>query len=171
MKKVTELLKTYVIGKKLVPVVIFLAITSVLTFLRPLIIKGITDKGFLKSDLHMISIFAVFLLFSTCVDQFSEIMQCRIFADIQNHMIHDLYMKSFDKILHLKQSYFTEHNSAELINRITTDILTVSLIADRTVLFAVSYILSIIAGMFGLFFLNWKLALLVIAIVPFKVLL
>ena len=61
MKKVTELLKTYVIGKKLVPVVIFLAITSVLTFLRPLIIKGITDKGFLKSDLHMISIFAVFL--------------------------------------------------------------------------------------------------------------
>jgi ATP-binding cassette subfamily B protein len=171
MKKVMKLLKTYVIGRQLIPVVLCLCITSILTFLRPLIIKGITDQGFLRSDLHMICIFAVFLLFSTCADQFAEIMQCRKFADIQNHMIHDLYMKSFDKILHLKQSYFTGHNSAEMINRITTDILTVSLIADRTVLFAVSYILSIIAGMFGLFLLNWKLALLVIAIVPFKVLL
>ena len=165
------LLKTYVIGKQLIPVVICLSITSILTFLRPLIIKGITDEGFLKSDLHMISIFAIFLLFSTCVDQFAEIMQCRKFADIQNNMIHDLYMQSFGKILHLKQSYFTDHNGTEMINRITTDISSVSLIADRTVLFALSDILSIIAGMFGLFLLNWKLSLLVLAIVPFKVLL
>lgn len=49
MKKVMKLLKTYVIGRQLIPVVLCLCITSILTFLRPLIIKGITDQGFLRS--------------------------------------------------------------------------------------------------------------------------
>lgn len=168
---VWELLRRHVLGKKLIVIILCLAFTSGITFVRPLAVKGITDEGMLKADMRTITLFATFLLFCTLIEQAVNVIQSRQFVVIQNSMMLSLYQAVFDKVLKIKKGYFTNHNSADIINRTTMDVRAVSMIADRGILFVVSYVLAIIGGVLGLFILNWKLALVVIAVAPVKAIL
>lgn len=165
------LLRRHVLGKKLIVIILCLAFTSGITFVRPLAVKGITDEGMLKADMRTITLFATFLLFCALIEQMVNIIQSRQFAVIQNSMMLFLYQAVFDKVLKLKKGYFTNHNSADIINRTTMDVRAVSMIADRGILFVISYALAIIGGVLGLFLLNWKLAIVVIAVAPVKAIL
>ncbi len=149
--------------------VLCLAVTMAITFVRPLMLKGITDNGMLKADLPLIIFFSAGLFVSGLLEQGMNIVQSKIFNEIQNDMSISLYRAVFEKVLHLKKSYFTDHNSADIINRTTSDIRSVCMVADRGILFVISYILSIIGGTLGLLFLNWKMAIIVISIAPIKV--
>lgn len=165
------LLRQHILGKKLIAIIFCLALTSGITFIRPLVVKGITDEGMLKANMAMIVVFALFLLVCTLIEQTVNIIQSRQFAIIQNSVMLSLYQEVFTKVLKLKKSYFTNHNSADIIIRTTMDVRVVSMIADRSILFVVSYILAIIGGILGLLLLNWKLAVVVIAAAPFKAIL
>lgn len=165
------LLRQHILGKKLIAIIFCLALTSGITFIRPLVVKGITDEGMLKANMAMIVVFALFLLVCTLIEQTVNIIQSRQFAIIQNSVMLSLYQEVFTKVLKLKKSYFTNHNSADIITRTTMDVRVVSMIADRSILFVVSYILAIIGGILGLLLLNWKLAVVVIAAAPFKAIL
>ena len=164
------LLKQHVLGKRLVLLSLTLLITSFLTFIRPLIIKGITDEGMLKANMQVIIVCALLLLISAIIDQGIIIIQSQQFVKMQNSMMLVLYHSAFDKLLRLKKDYFTKHNNAEIMNRVATDIQSVGLLADRSILFVVSYALSFIGGLIGLFVLNPKMAAAVILVIPLKVL-
>ena len=164
------LLKQHVLGKRLVLLSLTLLITSFLTFIRPLIIKGITDEGMLKANMQVIIVCALLLLISAIIDQGIIIIQSQQFVKMQNSMMLVLYHSAFDKLLRLKKDYFTKHNNAEIMDRVATDIQSVGLLADRSILFVVSYALSFIGGLIGLFVLNPKMAAAVILVIPLKVL-
>ena len=119
--------------------------------------------------MRVICVLAVLLLALTIAEQIADIIQCKKFVDIQNTMVCALYELSFMKTMRLKKSYFIEHNSSEIINRLSTDIRSVSMIADQNILFAISYVLSILGGILGLLLLSWKMTLLVIPFIPIKV--
>lgn len=140
----------YVLGSRLLLLLCSLVLTSLLTFARPLIIKGITDEGMLQADMRMVLLCAMLLLLSAVCDQAVNIVQSRQFVDIQNSMLLALYRAAFDKLLRVKQDYFTHHNSAEIMNRLSMDIRSVSMIADRSILFVASYLLSFVGGLVGL---------------------
>ena len=165
------LLRQHILGKRLISIIFCLGLTSGITFIRPLVVKGITDEGMLKADMAMIVVFALFLLICTMIEQTINIVQSRQFAVIQNSVMLSLYQAVYTKVLKLKKSYFTNHNSADIINRTTMDVRAVSMIADRSILFVVRYVLGIIGGVLGLFLLNWRLAVVVIAVAPFKAIL
>ena len=166
-----SLIRQHILSKKLIVIVFCLLFTSGITFIRPLVIKGITDEGMLKANMTMIVIFALFLFVCVLIEQIVNVIQSRQFAVIQNSMMLSLYQAVFDKVLKLKKGYFTNHNSADVINRTMMDVRAVSMIADRSILFVVSYILAIIGGVLGLLILNWRLAVVVIAVAPFKAIL
>lgn len=128
------LLRQHILGKKLIAIIFCLALTSGITFIRPLVVKGITDEGMLKANMAMIVVFALFLLVCTLIEQTVNIIQSRQFAIIQNSVMLTLYQEVFTKVLKLKKSYFTNHNSADIITRTTMDVRVVSMIADRSIL-------------------------------------
>lgn len=70
--------------------------------------------------------------------------------------------------MHIKVSYFSRNNASEVINKLSTDIDTVSILVDSNIMSVVSYILQIVCGVIGLFVVNWRLAILVLCIVPVK---
>ena len=68
----------------------------------------------------------------------------------------------------MKIQYFAERGSAEIINTIGMDIDNVSSVVDQITQFSISSILQIIGGVVGLSLLDWKLAILIEAIIPLK---
>lgn len=77
----------------------------------------------------------------------------------------------FEKLLHLKKSYFEDKNSAEILSFLQMDVSQISSITDRYTVLSVSYVFRIVSGLIGLFLISWKLALIVLCMVPVKFLL
>lgn len=133
-----------------------------ISFFSPVIIKNIMDRGMIEKNLQVILKFAVFLLLLAIAEEGISILQAKIFLDLHNHVVLNLYMKVFRKLLRVRMKYFKQHNSTELMNRLSTDIESVSLLVDGSMMNIFRYVFQIISGIIGLFVINWRLAFLVL---------
>ncbi len=150
---------------------LLLALTTIIGFLQPLTIQQITDVGMLARDLPALcrSIGALALLVS--VNQAIEMAQTRLFVDVHNRSYYGIFHGVFQKLLHLKRSYFEDKNNAEILSCLQMDVSQVASITDRYTVMSVSQVFRIISGLVGLIIISWKLTLIVLAMVPIKVLL
>ena len=80
-----------------------------------------------------------------------------------------LYIKVGQILYRAKQDYFTHNSSTEIIDKLSTDINSVSTLMDSNIMYVLGYVLQIISGVIGLFVINWKLAFLIIIVVPYKI--
>jgi len=168
-QRLKSLLKRLVVHRVHLAIILFcLIFTGIATFLQPLIIQRITDDGMATRNFSKIIWFAMLLLVISGLEEIFMLIQSRLFVELQNNIQLSLNRDSFRKLLHLKPDYFIDKNSAEIVNQITSDVSTMSTIADRAVLYFVSFLLSIIGGMIGLFMISWKMALIVILVLPIK---
>ncbi len=150
----------------------FLLLCSLLSmseaFFRPLIVQRITDKGMLQGNYSAILIFSILLIGMIFGVQGLEIVQNQQLLKIKNDVMHRLYVEAFEKMLRLKIGYFAEKNSAEIINQLNTDISCAGILLDKGVIYMFNYVLRIVSGFVGLFYLNGQMALCIIACIPVK---
>lgn len=161
-----EILKIY--KKYIFQICICLVTVSILNFFQPLIIREITDKGMLEKNMKDIIVFSVLLLLTYTVMQGVDLIQTSLFVRVRNKLWGKLYDKVYQKLSRLPLTYYFEKDSAEIIGTIESDINSVSSVADEMTAFSVAAILQIVGGMAGLFMLNWKLAFLVVFLIPVK---
>lgn len=169
LKRVFSYLKPF--KKEFALVALALLITTVVGFLQPLLIRAITDDGMLQQNMPVIAQSVVILAVLVVVNQAIELWQTRIFADIHNRSYYTAFHQVFEKLLHLEKSYFEDKNNAEILSFLQMDVSQVSSITDRYFVMSASYIFRIASGLVGLFVISWKLALVVLAMVPVKFLL
>ena len=127
-----------------------------------------TDCGILQKNMKYILLFSVILIIISLTQQELNIIQTKLFSNVHNQFTHSLYKKTYWKINRMKIQYFAERGSAEIINTIGMDIDNVSSVVDQITQFSISSILQIIGGVVGLSLLDWKLAILIEAIIPLK---
>ncbi len=142
--------------------------SSFIMFLQPLIIRQITDCGMLQKNMNYILFFSGILIIISLTQQELNIIQTKLFSNVHNQLTHSLYKKTYWKINKMKIQYFDERGSAEIINTISMDIDNVSSVVDQITQFSISSLLQIIGGVVGLSLLDWKLAILIEAIIPLK---
>ena len=59
-------------------------------------------------------------------------------------------------------------NGTEILNMITNDISSISLLTDKIAAITLTSVLQFFGGIIGLLFLNWPMALCVILLIPAK---
>ena len=150
---------------------LLLAGCTVIGFLQPLVIQSITDDGMLQKDMTVLVRSVLVLAALVLLNQGAEMLQTRIFADVHNASFYTVFQQAFQKLLHLKKSYFEDKNNAEILSFLQMDVSQVSSITDRYTILSLSYVFRILSGLIGLFIISWRLALVVLAMVPLKFLL
>ncbi|MCR5492305.1 MAG: ABC transporter ATP-binding protein/permease [Streptococcus sp.] len=80
--------------------------------------------------------------------------------------IHDLRRDLSEKINKIPVSYFDSQQFGNVLGRFTSDVETVSNALQQSFLQIINAFVTIFAVMFMVFYLNWKLALIVVAIIP-----
>lgn len=166
LRRIFAYLKPY--KNKFILIGFLLLISTLIGFLQPLTIKQITDKGMLEKQMNVIIFYSAFLALLVIGNQTIDLLQTKIFADIHNYSFYLIFHQVFEKLLHLKKSYFEDKNSTEILSFLQVDVTQVSSITDRFTVVSVSYIFRIISGFAGLVLISWKLALVVFAMVPIK---
>lgn len=157
--------------KQLLIVACLLVVSSVIGFLHPLVIRDITDRGMMQKNFAVILSSVTVLVILIVINQGRELLQIKILTEIHNDVSFDIFSSAFQKLLHLKINYFSDKNTAEILNFLQTDISQVASITDQYTVTCISYLFRIVSGLIGLFIINWKLAMVVLAMVPAKYLL
>ena len=85
---------------------------------------------------------------------------------VGQHIIKDIRAKIFRHILQFKMSYFDTNSVGKLVTRVVSDIETIAAFFSQGVFTIVSDILKMLAVTVVMLFINWKLALITLAILP-----
>jgi len=132
--------------KELLFSILVLVVAISIGFLQPLVIQRITDIGMVQKNMNAIFQAAVFLGFLVILNQLIEMLQTKIFVEIHNQSLYSIFHQTFQKLIHLKRSYFDDKNTTEILNFLQMDVLQVASITDRYVVVCLSYIFRIVSG-------------------------
>ncbi len=173
MKKYIDLVKGIFkemppIKSKIVLILICFGLTAGISFFQPLITRQVTDFGLVQKQFDVIVQFTLLLVLLVLVNQVIELIQTNLFVNFQNDVQYNLITRAARKLFKLEVSYFTDNNSAEVINKLGMDTSMMAMLVDRSIMFTISYILRMASGILGLFVISWQLALIVMAVIPIK---
>ncbi|MFC5696838.1 lipid A export permease/ATP-binding protein MsbA [Pseudomonas sp. GCM10022186] len=87
-------------------------------------------------------------------------------AKVSLGLVHDLRLALFDSLLRLPNRYFDSHNSGHLISRITFNVTMVTGAATDAIKVVIREGLTVIFLFGYLLWMNWKLTLVMVAILP-----
>lgn len=85
---------------------------------------------------------------------------------VGQHIIKDIRTKTFQRIIGFKMSYFDNTSVGKLVTRVVSDIETIASFFSQGVFMIVSDILKMLVVVVVMFVINWKLALIALAVLP-----
>ncbi|TQR21508.1 ABC transporter ATP-binding protein [Psychrobacillus vulpis] len=141
-------------------------LSTVIGLVVPLVTKDLVDTLTSTAfNWKMIMLLLVVFLLQAISGGFSFYL----LSYIGEYIVADLRKKLWSKVLHLPVTYYDQNESGETMSRITQDTSTLkSLITDHLVNF-ITGIITIIGSVIILFFIDWKMTLIMLISVPLSV--
>ncbi|WP_277584735.1 ABC transporter ATP-binding protein [Psychrobacillus antarcticus] len=141
-------------------------LSTVIGLIVPLVTKDLVDTLTTTAfNWKMIGVLLVVFLMQAISGGFSFYL----LSYIGEYIVADLRKKLWSKVLHLPIPYYDQNESGETMSRITQDTTMLkSLITDHLVNF-VSGIITIIGSVTILFFIDWKMTLIMLVSVPLSI--
>ena len=142
---------------------ILLALFSVLS---PLVLINTVNDYILNNDKVGLQNYSLLMLAILLVEVFLQFIFIYFANWVGQHIIRDIRAKIFRHILQFKMSYFDNNSVGKLVTRVVSDIETIAAFFSNGVFTILSDILKMFAVTIVMLVLNWKLALITLAILP-----
>ena len=152
--------------KMVIAALVALLVTSAVSLSLGHGVKLIIDQGFTAGSAEQLTSaisFVVILISILAVGTF-----CRFYlmSWLGERVSADIRKKTFNQLLSLHPSYFEENRTGELMSRLTTDTTLLQSIIGSSFSMALRSSLMLIGGLFMMLITNYKLTLIVAAVVP-----
>jgi subfamily B ATP-binding cassette protein MsbA len=141
--------------------------TSLLALPQPLIYQYLVDKVILAHRLDLL--LPVLLVYGAlfAIGLVTGPVQSFVFTRFQVEVINDIQSDLFGHTLRLPKSFFDDKETGYLMSRLTGDVGGLSWFFSGSLISIVTSILRFIGGVGLLFYLEWRLALVVMVCLPF----
>lgn len=145
-----------------------MGISSIVEPVFPAVMKNLLDNGFSQAKgswdwlIYPALILAVFMARAIL-----GFIGDYAMSWVSNHLVADLRRAMFARIVELPVTYFGNHASGALMSRVAYDAANVAGAATGTLTTLVKDSLSVLGLATWLLYLNWKLSLITVAMVPF----
>jgi len=151
--------------------VIFLCLlcAAVLTFLQPILIQRIIDEGLISKSFKRL---LILLLAYTVMSVFLSIVKLPeifCYVKIRNSFSKELNYSILNKLERIQLSNLSDKSSTETVNVLTSDINNLVALTENITAFSISSFLQVISGILGMAYIDKKLTLCVIAMIPIKI--
>ena len=139
---------------------------SGVALLSPIILKDAVDLYIANKDSEGL-IHSILLMFGVLMIEVVLRFTFIYYANwVGQHIIRDIRAKIFRHILQFRMSYFDKNSVGRLVTRVVSDIETIAAFFSSGVFTIVSDVLQMFAVIIVMFFINWKLAFIAIAVLP-----
>lgn len=146
-------------------------ILSATVGLFPSIITGkIVDQALVGNDMVLLIKLLITAFCTLFVSQLIGMLESYINSWISERIIFDMKNQMYNHLQHMPHSFFTTEKQGDIITRMNTDISGVSTVISGTLSSIVSNVATVITTLIALFSMDWKLAIVGIAIIPLLIL-
>ena len=132
----------------------------------PALLKPALDGSFVERDLSTVAWISVLLVFVFLIRGTAVYASTLSLAWVSSKVIMDLRNAMFEKLVSLPVSYFDSRSSGTLISRLTFDAEQVSVATSHVLTTMIKDALSIVGLLAWMFYLDWKLTLIVLIGAP-----
>ena len=146
---------------------VFKFVGSVAELFLPLVLDYIIDEAVPRKDTDMLIILGFVMLGFSLVALFGNIIANRFAAKSSGNMTRDLRRDLFKKTSLLRSSQVDAFTLPSLISRLTSDTYYVNQAVARSLRMGVRAPILLAGGLLLTFLLDWRLALVLLACVPF----
>jgi subfamily B ATP-binding cassette protein MsbA len=143
-----------------------MAVTAATEPLLPALLKPMLDGTFVHKDDTVIKLAPLIILLIFFVRGIASFVGTYAIGWVGNKVVMDLRDKMFHKLLTLPTRFFDDHATGNLISKLTFDVTQVTAAATSVVTVSVRDSIIIVGLLCWLFYLNWKLTLLSLVMLP-----
>ncbi len=166
-KRITQYAKPY--QWRFNSVIIWAVLLSIFAALRPYLLKETVDEYIQHKD-HLGLLFYISLMIGLLL---LEVVSQYFFVYWANWLgqdiIKDLRKKLFEHIIHFKMKYFDGAPVGKLVTRTVSDTESIASIFSQGLFMIVSDVLKMLVIIVIMFYMNWKLSLIVLVAMPLLV--
>jgi subfamily B ATP-binding cassette protein MsbA len=144
--------------------------TSLLGFPQPLITRYLIDTVILGRQLGLLAGVVLLLAGITGLGMLAGTWQQFYFARFEQEVILDIQHDLLDRALRFPKSFFDSKETGYLMSRLSSDVQGLRWFFSSTLVYIISNILRFVGGVALLFYLEWRLAIAVLVILPALVL-
>ena len=150
--------------------VLLILVTSFLGIPQPLIMRYLVDDVILGHQLGLLVVAILLLAGILLAEKLIGLLQQFYFARFEQEVILDIQQDLFSHVLHLPKAFFDEQQTGYLMSRLSSDAEGLRWFFSSTIVYIMSNILRFAGGVVLLYYLEWRLALGVLLIIPGMVL-
>ena len=143
-----------------------MAVTAATEPLLPALLKPMLDGTFIHKDDTIIKLAPLIILVIFFVRGIASFVGTYAISWVGNKVVMDLREEMFHKLLTLPTRYYDDHATGSLISKLTFDVTQVTAAATNVVTVVVRDSIIIVGLLGWLFYLNWKLTLLSLVMLP-----
>lgn len=134
--------------------------------LLPMLLKPLLDGTFVHKDDFVITWAPLFVLGVFFIRGITSFVGTYAISWVANRLVMDLRRVMFEKLLSLPTRYYDDHATGNLISKLTFDVMQVTGAATNVITITLRDSLVIIGLLAWCFYLNWKLSLLSLVMLP-----
>jgi subfamily B ATP-binding cassette protein MsbA len=146
--------------------ILAMAVTAATEPLLPALLKPMLDGTFIHKDDTVIRLAPLIILLLFFVRGVAAFVGTYAIGWVGNKVVMDLRELMFHKLLSLPTNYYDDHATGNLISKVTSDVTQVTAAATNVVTVTVRDSIIIVGLLGWLFYLNWKLTLLSLVMLP-----
>ena len=132
----------------------------------PALLKPLLDGTFVEKDPVYLAWAPISLIVLFLIRGLAQIASAAAFSAISTRMMHKLREQMFERLLILPTRYFDNHITGNIISKFTYDVSQISHAGVELLNALVKDSLTVVALLAYVFWLDWKLSLLTLALVP-----
>ncbi|MBV7433903.1 lipid A export permease/ATP-binding protein MsbA [Cardiobacteriaceae bacterium TAE3-ERU3] len=134
--------------------------------LVPFVLKPLIDGGFAERDMTTVYAMVALLIGGFLIRGVANFTSAYASTWLAQRVVYTLRKQMFAHLLRLPMAYHNRHSNGEIVSRFTYDVLQLMSASTDAVMILVREIITIIALLSYLFYLNWKMTLMILSISP-----
>lgn len=163
-RRILRLLRPY--RARLVAASVLLVATGGLSLIFPLVIRGLLDTILVQRNGRLLNTVALALLAVFALQMLLGSVQGYLVTSIGERFTVDLRVALFRHLQWLPISFFDQRRTGELMSRVTNDVTVLQTSLTGNILPVVSQVLTLVGSIAIAVTLNWRISLVVLAVVP-----
>jgi len=147
-------------------VLVCIAVVSIVGLVPPLITMKLIDVAIPSGNFHLVLLYVGAMVAAALTAAFVGVGQGYLNAFVAEGILRDLRTHLFAHMHHMPLSFFAGTKTGEIMNRVSNDVDNVDDVVSGTLVTIVTNIFTLVSTAITVFVLDWRLALLAVAILP-----
>lgn len=152
--------------RRLVLAAISLTVGTFMGLMMPLVVQNVVDVVFVERNLTLLNRFAALLALIFLVQAFFSFINRYNTAYIGERVVADLRQQLYQHLVGLSLRFFADRRTGEIVSRVTNDVTTLQAAVTDNLVTLLQQSLTLIGGIFFLFWLDWRLTSVILAGIP-----